>query len=192
MLTGVILAGGRSLRYGKNKALEVFEGKRLIDRGVEALRAFCDPVIVVANDLSLYFDLRATLVQDLTPNQGSLGGLYTALLFSPNDWIVVRAVDMPFFLPEIMSFMLELRKDADVVVPMIGEHYEPLLALYHRRCLPAIAEVLEQSERQVIRFYQSVRVKTVPESVWRAVDPEGASFANINTPEDRERLNGTP
>lgn len=184
MLTGAVLAGGQSRRYGRNKAFEVFEGKRLIDRAVESLRSRCDPVLLVANDLSLYLDVNATLVQDFIPRQGPLVGLYTALLFSPHDWVYVRATDMPVLVPDLLAMMLDLRGSFDIVVPVIGNDYEPLAALYHRRCIPAVAGAIERSQRRVVSFYKSVRVRTVSEKRWRAVDPSGISFANVNTPED--------
>ena len=188
MVTGVVLAGGKSLRYGKNKALEVFEGQRLVDRGLDALRPLCDPLIVVANDLSVYYDALATLIQDIVPHQGPLGGLYTALLFSPNDWVFARATDMPFLVPEVLRMMLEMRDGCDAVIPLLNERYEPMVALYRRSCLPVIAETMEGGERKVVAFYRRVRLKTLPEERWRSVDPAGLSFKNVNTPEDWKDL----
>lgn len=189
MITGAILAGGESRRYGRNKALEPFRGERLIDRGVAALRAFCDPVLVVANDLSLYQGVRATLVRDVFYRQGPLGGIYTALLFSPHEWVFVRATDMPFLHPKLSDLLMEAAtQDYDAVVPLCGDYYEPLLALYNRRCLQAIADVLERSEKMVVKFYKYIRVRNVPEKEWRTVDPEGISFKNVNFPEDLDKL----
>ena len=188
MLTGSILAGGRSVRYGRNKALEIFQGTRLIDRAVESLRPFCDPLLVVSNDLSLYYDVRATLVQDILLQQGPLVGIYTALLFSPNDWVFTKATDMPFLVPELLQMMLELKEGFDVVAPVYKDWYEPLFALYHRRCIPVIGARIEGGERQAVSFYGKVKVKGVSEKLWRQADPEGLSFKNINTPQDWERL----
>lgn len=188
MLTGAVLAGGRSLRYGRNKALEVFQGRRLVDRAVEALRELCSPVLVIANDLAPFVGVGAGLVRDIVPHQGPLGGIYTALLFSPNEWVVVRATDMPLFVPEMVHRMLGLSRGADAVVPRAGGQYEPLFALYHRRCIPAIADVLEGPRRNVISFYAKIRLRHFEEDQWRPVDPEGLSFRNVNTPEDWSRL----
>lgn len=189
MLTGAILAGGQSQRFGRNKALEVFRGKRFIDHGLESLRASCDPLLVVANDLAPYYDVRATLVRDVVPRQGPLGGLYTALLYSPHDWLFVKATDMPFLVTELLQLMLQLRPGVDAVVPQYENHYyEPLLALYHRRCLPVIARLLEGTQRKTSAFYRDINVRLVAEKEWRVVDPQGLSFCNVNTMEDREQL----
>jgi len=191
MLTGAILAGGKSLRFGRNKALEVFQGQSLLENAVESLRRFCDPLLVVANDLTPYFHIRATLVQDVLTNQGPLGGIYTALLFSPHEWIFARATDMPFLVPELVEWMIRLREGYDVVVPVLNDRHDPLLALYSRCCLAPIAVALERGDRKIISFFRKVRVRELPEKEWRTVDPDGLSFRNINTQENLEQLKWT-
>lgn len=188
MLAGVVLAGGGSTRYGSNKALETFRGERMVDRALESLRPFCDPLLVVANDLEPYYGVRAHLLRDLQPRQGPLGGILTALFFSPHDWVFVRATDMPFLAPEILAALLDRREGFDVVVPLTEGRYEPLCALYRRSCLPAVAQVLEGGRRQVIAIFDRVRVAGVPEEVWKPFDPRGLSFRNVNTPEDMREL----
>ena len=159
MITGAVLAGGKSVRFGKNKALQELRGKRFIERAVESLRPFCDPVMVIANDLELYLDLGVTLVRDIIPRQGPLGGIYTALLFSSEDWVLVKATDMPFLVPELAAMLIGAKEGFDAVVPMLGDYYEPLLALYNRRCLPPIVRQLENpDERQIIKFYRKIKV----------------------------------
>jgi molybdenum cofactor guanylyltransferase len=188
MLTGVILAGGKSLRYGSNKALEVFEGKTLLDYAVRSLRRFCNPLLVVANDLKPYLHVRATLVQDILRDQGPLGGIHTALVFSPHEWLLAKATDMPFLEPELVRLMIASRETFDVVVPMLNDRYDPLLALYSRRCLASVAAALEKGDRKITKFFPKVRVKELPEREWRTVDPKGLSFMNVNTPQDLEEL----
>lgn len=161
----------------------------MVDRALEALRGFCSPVFLAVNDLRPYLTVRATLIRDVVPFQGPLGGIYTALLFSPHDWVAVRAADMPIFIPEMLEKMLSLRQGgADAVVPRLGEKYEPLFALYHRRCIPAIVDVMQGPRRNVISFYKKVRLVTLDEEQWRGVDAQGLSFRNVNTPEDWNRL----
>lgn len=191
MLTGAILAGGKSLRYGRNKALEVIRGKSLIEHAVASLCRLCDPVLMVANDLTLYLHLRVVLVQDAIPEQGPLGGIYTALLFSPHPWILAKATDMPLLVEDLARMMLTLREGHDVVLPTLNDRYEPLLALYSRRCLAPVAAALEKGERKIVSFFPKVRVKVLPEADWRTVDPEGLSFSNINTPQNLEQLQWT-
>jgi molybdenum cofactor guanylyltransferase len=185
LITGAVLAGGRSVRFGRNKALHQLGGRRFIEHAVESLSPFCDPVLVVVNEVAPYLDLGFTLVRDIIPHQGPLGGIYTALVFSINDWVFVKATDMPFLVPELASMVIEARKGFDAVVPRLDDYYEPLLALYHRRCFPIIAQQLNNpDDRQIIKFYQKIKVRSIREDEWRKVDPEGLSFKNVNTQSD--------
>jgi molybdenum cofactor guanylyltransferase len=184
-MTGAVLAGGKSTRFGRNKALEQFGDMRFIEHAVSSIRPFCDPVLVIVNETAPYLDLGFTLVRDIVPHQGPLGGLYTALFFSIGEWVFVKATDMPFLVPELASIVIEAREGFDAVVPKLGDYYEPLLALYNRRCLPFIAQQLTNpDERQIIKFYSKIKVRSIPEGEWRKVDPEGRSFKNVNTPSD--------
>ncbi len=191
MIAGAVLAGGKSLRFGKNKALQHFRGKRFIELAIESLRPFCDPVTVVVNDLEPYRNLGVRLAMDIIPHQGPLGGLHTALLFSPSEWVMVKATDMPFLVPALASLLIGESEGFDAVVPELNGFFEPLLALYNRRCLTAITRQLEQPEkRQTIGFYRKIRLRSVAEEEWRKVDPDGLSFKNVNTPSDLAEIDG--
>jgi molybdopterin-guanine dinucleotide biosynthesis protein A len=190
-LAGAVLAGGKSSRFGRNKAVELYHGERLIDRVARSLRPFCNPVMIVANDLESYYSAPASLVRDVTPAHGPLGGIYTALLFSPCDWVFVKAVDMPCMSSEVLHALLALRGSADIVAPLHGEFYEPLMALYSKRCMPVVARAIEAGERQVVAVYKKTRLRTLSEKRWRKLDPEGRSFWNVNTQEDLEKLQWT-
>ena len=191
MIAGAVLAGGKSLRFGKNKAFQQLRGKRFIDLAIESLRPFCDPVMVVAGEIELYLDTQVMLVKDIVPNQGPLGGIYTALLVSPAEWVFVKATDMPFLVPELASLIVSVKDGFDAVVPKINDFYDPLLALYNRKCLPAIARQLKKPDkRQVIDLYRKIRVNAIAEEQWRKVDPDALSFRNVNTPSDLAEIDG--
>ncbi|MGC9964551.1 MAG: molybdenum cofactor guanylyltransferase [Syntrophobacteraceae bacterium] len=191
MITGAVLAGGKSLRFGKNKAFQQYGGKRLLDRAIESLSPFCDSIMVVVNEIGPYLDTGLMLAMDVIPHQGPLGGIYTALLFSPLEWVLVKATDMPFLVPEMASLLIESKDGFDAVVPKFKDNYDPLVALYNRRCLPAIARRLAMpDERRVIGFYGEIRLRTIAEEIWRKVDPDALSFKNVNTPSDLAELDG--
>lgn len=188
MLTGAILAGGQSRRFGSNKALVMVDGVRLIDRVIDSIAMVCEPILLIANDLKPYYDVRAALVKDIIPHQGPLGAIYTALLFSPHEWVFVKATDMPYINLDIIRKMHTLAAGWDGVAPVLNGRFEPLFALYSRRCLPAIADILQGEERKVTAFYRKVKICAFEEDQWRAIDREGRSFLNINTVEDWEKL----
>ena len=102
-LTGVVLAGGKSRRLGRNKLVEPFEGAPLIARVIERLRPVCGEIVVVgaepgaADALPLPDDARTAF--DLYPDKGSLGGIYSGLAKATNRWSLVVAGDMPSSTP---------------------------------------------------------------------------------------------
>ena len=87
----------------QKQSVSTFRGKRFIDLAIESLRPFCDPVMVVVSEIEPYLDTGVMLAQDIIPHRGPLGGIYTALLFSPAEWVFVKATDMPFLVPEMAS-----------------------------------------------------------------------------------------
>jgi len=191
LIAGAVLAGGKSLRFGKNKAFQQFGGKRFVDLAIESLRPFCDPIMLVVAEIEPYLDTAVMLVQDIIPHLGPLGGIYTALLFSPVEWVFVRATDMPFLVPDLASLIIDAKEGYDAVVPKINGFNEPLLALYNRGCLPAIAHLLKRPDKHKVGdLYRKIRLRAVTRAEWSKVDPEGLSFKNVNTPSDLAEIDG--
>jgi len=186
-MVGTILAGGKSRRFGRNKSLERFQGERLIERQVRTLRSLFSEVMIVTNAPELYLDLDVTIVQDIIPGLGPLGGIYTGLLFAQGGSIFVTAVDMPFLQPAVVRRMLEVFPGHDVVIPRLGDYLEPLHGMYSPRCLAPVKRMLDRGELQVVRFFPSVKTVYLDDEEIRRLDREGLSFFNINTPEDMAR-----
>ncbi|MBW1980332.1 MAG: molybdenum cofactor guanylyltransferase [Deltaproteobacteria bacterium] len=186
-MIGVVLAGGKSRRFGRNKALELFQGERLIERQVRTLGRIFSEVIIVSNTPEVYVDLQVTLLRDIIPEQGPLGGIYTGLLYARDRGIFVAGCDMPFLQAALIGKMVELAANYDVVIPEKEGRLEPLHAAYSSRCLPHIEGMLKRKELQVIRFFPAVRVYRLGEKECQAIDPLGISFFNINTVADLSR-----
>ncbi len=186
-IVGVVLVGGKSRRYGRNKALEMFQGERLIDRQVRTVGSLFSEVFVITDNPEPYLHLDVTIVRDVIPGQGPLGGIYTGLLFAQGESVFVTACDMPFVQPAVVGHMMELAKDYDVVVPQKETGLEPLHAIYSTRCLPHIKKMLDRQELQVIGFFQAVKVYHLSLEEIGQLDPMGLSFFNINTRKDMDR-----
>ena len=188
---GIILAGGLSSRMaGQNKARLPIEGQTILDRLVVLFRAFFDPIMIVTNQPRDYLDEGVILVTDLVDIRSSLTGIYSGLFYSPRPHAFIAGCDMPFLKQGLLELMLKnLEARWDVVVPVTEEGYQPLSAIYSRRCLEPIANQLAEGKLKVSHFFSKVRTKTVPETSLRQVDPELKSFFNINTPEDLDGLN---
>ena len=186
-MVGVVLVGGKSRRYGRNKALEFFQGERLIDRQVRTVGSLFSEVLVITNEPELYLHLDVTIIRDVIPRQGPLGGIYTGLLFAQGKSVFVTACDMPFVQPAVVKRMVQLATDYDVIVPEKIEGLEPLHAIYSSRCLPHIEKILADGTLQVVNFFPAVKVYRLSSEEIGQLDPQGLSFFNINTPDDMDR-----
>ncbi|MBO9361583.1 MAG: molybdenum cofactor guanylyltransferase [Thermoflexus sp.] len=189
MYSVILLAGGQSRRMGQDKALLEWHGRPLIAALVERLRQVSDDVILVAPRLERLLGFAARLLPDPTPPVGPLGGLWAGLLSARYEWAFVLACDMPLVDPLIIRWLFERRSGSDAVVPVNAEgRPEPLHAFYRASCLNPIAAALARGQRAVVAFYPAIRVRYIPPADWQAVDPEGWSWRNINTPEDWAQL----
>jgi molybdopterin-guanine dinucleotide biosynthesis protein A len=187
-VSAIIQAGGQSRRMGRDKALIDYHGRPILAHVIDTLRQLSDDVIVVSNRSDVYGPFGARVVPDYDPPSGPLGGLAAGLAAMQHDLAVVVACDMPFLNLDLFRFMIERAAACDAVVPLTGDQYEPLHAVYRRTCLAAIQRRLANDERRVISFFQDVRLSTVPEADWRVIDPDGRSLSNLNTPADLKLL----
>lgn len=187
-VTGIILAGGRSRRLGRDKAVEPFDGQPLIRRVIERVPPLTDEIVVVVADTArgqaLPLDVDHRVAVDIYPDGGSLGGIFSGLSAASNDWGLVVACDMPFLNRQLLEHMLGLRADCDAVVPQPGAFPEPTHALYSRACLPHIEARLQANDLKISGFFEEVRVRYLDEEEVRRFDPELLSFFNVNSPED--------
>lgn len=191
-----IMAGGKSSRMGRDKSFVLVEGRPLIERIVEKVTGLGDELILVTNKPEEYAYLGLPMFGDIYPDQGSLGGIYTGLYYASYPHVLVVACDMPWLNRPLLEYMLSLRGTADVVVPRWEEYPEPLHAVYSKDCLAAVEERLKAGKLKITGFYESVRVHYLDRATIAQFDPEGRSFANLNTPEElaaaQARMNAHP
>jgi molybdopterin-guanine dinucleotide biosynthesis protein A len=196
-LTIVINAGGRSRRMGTAKALLPVPPQSTpliahIAARLAPLDAAC--LVVVTNDAHLpnlaQLPQDTIFVPDAYPATGTLGGIATGLQQAP-AWAIVVACDLPLVSADLFAVLLELAADQeagedrwDAIVPVVDGYEQPLHALYHRRCLPAIEAHLAAGHLRVVSFMPDVRTRYVQEPQLRVVDPQLRSFYNTNTPEE--------
>ena len=184
MVTLAIQAGGQSRRMGSDKGLVRLAGVPLVMHVHHRLRRLADEVLITTNRPEAYAFLGLRMASDPLPGAGALSGLSTALEAARGDRVLVIACDMPFVHAPLVAHLLALAEDHEAVVPRRSGEFEPLLAVYHRACLPAIQASLTAGQRRVISFFPAVRLRPVDEAELQRFDPSGRSFFNINTPGD--------
>jgi len=193
-LSAAALAGGQSRRMGADKAFLPVEagGKPMLELVLERLSAVADEVLVVANDRERYAVLGARVVPDLRRDVGALAGIQAAITGSTHEHCLVVACDMPFLSLPLLRRMAEEPRDYDVLVPLIpgesrqrgdGRVYQTLHAIYSKCCLPFIENRIAVGNKQVVGFFEDVRVRTLDLEEIERWDPDMRSFFNANTPE---------
>jgi molybdopterin-guanine dinucleotide biosynthesis protein A len=187
-VTGIVLAGGKSLRLGREKALERVGGKRLIEKAVDSLCPISQEVLVVTSQEQFNniasINLAARVVVDLCPNKASFGGIYTGLSSSNTLYCIVVACDMPFLNSALLRYLTDLAPGFDVVIPRFNGNIEALHAVYSRTCLHAIRQLLDKNMLQIIQLLPLVRTRYVDDDEINRYDPKHLSFFNINTRSD--------
>ncbi|MBN2123644.1 MAG: molybdenum cofactor guanylyltransferase [Deltaproteobacteria bacterium] len=187
-VTGVILAGGKSRRYGTNKALVEFDGAPLIAKVCDRLQSVFPRILLVTNTPEEYAFLHFPMVGDRIKGLGPIGGIYSGLCALTDSAGFFVACDMPFLNRDLIRHMVHEAGESDAVVPKIDWMIEPLHALYTKKCIPAIEAAIHSGKYQTLRFLGRVRVLYMEENELRGLDPELRSFTNVNSPEDLRRL----
>ncbi|MFO7151926.1 MAG: molybdenum cofactor guanylyltransferase [Bacillota bacterium] len=188
--SAVVLNGGKSSRLsGQNKGLLRLGGITILERIVDVLSPLFPEVLVISNypEQLGFLKGRCPIFQDEIKGLGPLGGIYTGLKKMRFETGFFVACDMPFLNPELILTLLGNSEGADVVCPRIGEFIEPLHAVYSKKCIAPIEDIVQNGGKRRVRDLFA-RVKT------RFVDlPEGRfypEFLNINTWEDFEKAKG--
>jgi molybdopterin-guanine dinucleotide biosynthesis protein A len=187
-ITGIILAGGKNLRMGKNKAFLEVNGERIIDRTKNLFRALFDEVLLVTNSLPDYLDLNLRTVVDLYAGKGALGGIYTGLFHASHSHAFVAACDMPFLNKDLIRHLIDLSPGYDIVIPKTQDGWQPLHAIYSQKCLPFMEDLIQQDNLKIIEFFHRVKKREVPTEEILPLDPNLTSFLNVNTPEELARI----
>ncbi len=195
-LSAAVLAGGQSRRMGRDKALLPLRpgDPPLAATVIARARLVADEVFVVARDRPAYAAFGVPVVPDLEHDAGTLGGIATALHASANEHCLVLACDLPFLNAALLRWLATEPRDYDALVPRLpGESrqggkfvFQTLHAIYGKGCLPVIQRRLTEGRRQIVGFFDEVRLRPVDADVIAAIDPGFRSFFNANTPEAAE------
>ncbi len=170
-LTGILLVGGASTRFGSPKALARFDGRTLAEIGWETL-AFCDERIAVGKVADL-LDLPFPLLDDGTEVRAPIAGVVAGLRAAGHDLCVVLPVDTPRVSPAMLQALAAAC--LDVAIPQTG----PLPGAYRRSALPALEAALASD---TLSLWDAVATLDVSRM---RIDP--ALLVNVNTPSDLAR-----
>ena len=191
-VTGILLAGGQSRRMGKDKRFLYVGEDTLLTRSENVLRSvFSSVCIVIAQD-SPPLEAEIPVVRDLVPGCGSLGGLFTGLKMSSTEFVFLAACDMPFLESTLIEYLVSKKDGADVVMVRTEEGMQTTHAVYSKKCIPIIEEMLRRGNLKIQELVRdhSLRVRLIEKSEIQGDHHFTKSFINVNTPTDLERAQG--
>ena len=169
-MSGVLLVGGQSRRFGTPKALATIDGELLVDRGRRVLAEACDEVLVLGKVGELPFDVIDDGVDVRVPMAGVVGGLRLAT----HDVVVFLPVDCPLVTGDVLRALGEACRDA--AVPQRG----PLPGAWAKSALPVLERRLAAGRYGLMDAYEELEV------VWPDIDQ--ALILDADTPDELERL----
>ena len=190
-VTAILLAGGRSSRFGRDKSLLCWQDRPIVERLAEQCAAVADEVLIVSNSPGKFRLPGVRELSDRYPDMGPLGGLHAGLAEAAHPWVFVTACDMPLFHAALARDLLTFTAYCEAVLPRCGTRLQPLFSVLRRE--PALREaewMLSHGRRRLRELYE--RLDTfyldLPDGGPGAGDPAADLFYNINYPADYERL----
>ncbi len=198
-VTAVILAGGRSSRFGRDKLAEPVEGRPLVEHAIDAVRPFATQILVVGapvdagmgwstwQDSDLSLPPNVSLVHDSVAYAGPLVGLIGGLRAARETLVVVVGGDMPTLVASVIEALLTELDDPEIDAAILQHEgrARPLPMVIRRAAGLAAAESLvEGGERRLRALGDALVTRVMAEPAWRLLDPDGLTIRDVDTPAD--------
>jgi molybdopterin-guanine dinucleotide biosynthesis protein A len=186
-VAAIVLAGGRSRRFGSDKLAAVIDGATLLERAVAAAASVADEVVVVLPPEGGSAPAPARIVRDPAPDGGPLVGLLAGLRAVDAPVAIVVAGDMPWLAPPVLAALVAAL-DGDAAV--LEERAEASgiarlpFAIGVDAGRAAAAALLERDERRLGRLLDRLVASVVAEATWRPLDPGGRTTRDVDEPGD--------
>lgn len=187
-VSAIVLAGGRSSRFGRNKLAEPVDGRALLDHAIDSVRPSASEVIVVvAPGATPEVPSGVRVVHDAAPFEGPLAGLLAGLDAAREAVVLVTAGDMPDLRANVVEALLAALEAAvaEAAVLEDGDRLRPLpMAVVRDPARAAAGRLLAAGERRLRALVDALDTTVIPEASWRALDPDGRSLRDVDTPDD--------
>lgn len=198
-ISGCILAGGKSSRYGSDKAMIHIAGIPAILRLYRMMKNIFHEVFVIANDADKYAFLGSPVYPDIHRHIGPLGGIHSALIHSSAESVFVLSCDLPLITENLIQFLAAYPSKKSIVLPVTAGIIQPLCGIYRRSCLPLIDQMIgpeplmENPEKPKQWKYSPLILIDMAGAHQIEMETEyplyqEQLFYNINHPEDAEKI----
>jgi len=181
IISGFILAGGKSSRMGTDKALLLVQDEPLLKRMIRLLEPFCKTIAISGNKMD-YNVFNIELVEDLYTGCGPISGIISSLKHSSTEWNLLVSVDVPFINDAFIQNLISHVGNYDCIIAEHEGRVEPLMGLYKRQIIPVVEEMISQGDYKLTRLLDKLNVRYV--NCDSLIKQFPRLFVNINLPED--------
>jgi molybdopterin-guanine dinucleotide biosynthesis protein A len=187
-VAAVILAGGRSTRFGRDKLAEPIAGRPMLDHVIDRLRPLATDIVVAASiDARPQVAADVVLARDDRPYEGPLAGLAAGLhALDPGlERVLVVGGDMPTLVTPVLARLVDAlgRREAAVLADRDGPRPLPM-AVRHGTAAPAADRLLQTGERRLRALLGELDVEVIPPEAWQLDDPTGETLRDVDVPGD--------
>jgi molybdopterin-guanine dinucleotide biosynthesis protein A len=187
-VSAIVLAGGRSSRFGRDKLAEPIAGRPLLQHAIDAVRPFATEIlVVVAPEGAAVVPGDVRVVRDSVSFEGPLVGLAAGLDGAREAIVFVTAGDIPELVPEVAELLLAGLDDPAVELIVLTDFGQPRpfpMAIRRDPARTAARRLVEAGERRLVALVDALSATRIEAAVWQPLDPEGRSMHDIDTPAD--------
>ncbi len=178
-ITGIILAGGKSIRMGRDKGQVMYQKTHLIEYSIKLLESYCNDIIISTNEPARYRKYGFRIIVDEFKNSGPMGGIHASLKKSVNYLNFILACDMPNITIQVIDVLISHSSKDQITVPTLKGRSEPLCALYPRDTYLQLEHWLAVGRFKMQEFLQNAKTSFVSMDSFN--DDPATIFKNMNS-----------
>lgn len=188
-MSGIILCGGLSKRFGRNKALLPYAGKTLVEHSILLLQELFSELLLVTDKPESFEDISSNIVRDIIPEKGPMLGVLSGLIASSKERIFVMPCHMPRIDRQLILNLCLQERSRPVLLFSAGGKLNPLLGIYDKSCLEDLEDIVLSAGGDASTLEQLKSRDMIEEFVQKETDCFSVSFS-VDEPADYARLLG--
>ncbi len=188
-IVAAVIAGGKSVRYGRSKLVAGFHGERLVDRALYIASRVSQRTMLIIGEQTPPSNLDCPVYRDIIADCGPVGGIHAALVHAQAEWVAVMPVDMPLLSPRVYELLATCAEKGRPAAARSAFGLQAMVSVWPSAAAPGLEKLLKRGERKVGRVLHLLDGVVVPVAQ-HMDDYDETWFANVNTPDDLKKLTG--
>jgi len=184
MITGIILAGGKSSRMGTDKCFLKTNNQTFLEKTIKIIEAFTTNILI-SGENKKFKHLGYDIITDEYKDCGPIGGIFSALKYSKSEVNIIAPCDMPYLNADLFKFLISKLDNYDAVVPIFKDKVEPLIIVLRKRTIDILEEQIKSRKFKILTFIEKINTRFVEINSDLSFYSDYL-FDNINKPDDLE------